>query len=147
MREIGGSGRVAIGASPHAPYTVSGPLYRAVSDLARAHGVPIGVHVAEPAVDAAELAPGTGEGGALLLRVAGCPVIVAVSEDYPGSLLDVRHHLHAIAKDGTHHRTQLRFRRLRRSGFRNEIDPNVIEPVRTFDAIKWQSPGGGNKDA
>jgi ADP-heptose:LPS heptosyltransferase len=30
---------------------------------------------------------------ALLLRLAGCPVIAAVSEDYPGSLLDVRHHV------------------------------------------------------
>lgn len=28
---------------------------------------------------------------ALLLRLAGVPVVVAVSEDYPGSLLDVRH--------------------------------------------------------
>jgi ADP-heptose:LPS heptosyltransferase len=30
---------------------------------------------------------------ALLLRLAGCPVIAAVSDDYPGSLLDVRHHV------------------------------------------------------
>ena len=28
---------------------------------------------------------------ALLLRLAGVPVVAAVSEDYPGSLLDVRH--------------------------------------------------------
>jgi len=49
------TGRVKIGVSPHAPYTVSGPLYRAVSDLARAHGVPIGVHVAEPEAESALL--------------------------------------------------------------------------------------------
>ncbi|MEU1900687.1 glycosyltransferase family 9 protein [Nocardiopsis dassonvillei] len=34
---------------------------------------------------------------ALLLRMAGVPRVSAVSEDYPGSLLDVRHHVaHAI---------------------------------------------------
>ncbi|MGH7592300.1 MAG: amidohydrolase family protein, partial [Gemmatimonadales bacterium] len=49
------TGRVGIGVSPHAPYTVSGPLYREVSALARAHGVPIGVHVAEPAAESALL--------------------------------------------------------------------------------------------
>lgn len=54
------TGRVAIGVSPHAPYTVSGPLYRAVSDLARAHGVSIGVHVAEPADETALLRDLTG---------------------------------------------------------------------------------------
>jgi ADP-heptose:LPS heptosyltransferase len=30
---------------------------------------------------------------ALLLRMAGVPTIAAVSEDYPGALLDVRHHV------------------------------------------------------
>lgn len=43
------TGRVGLGVSPHAPYTVSGPLYAASADLARAHGVPMAVHVAEPA--------------------------------------------------------------------------------------------------
>lgn len=42
-------GRVGLGVSPHAPYTVSGALYGAAADLARAHGVPMAVHVAEPA--------------------------------------------------------------------------------------------------
>lgn len=54
------TGRVAIGVSPHAPYTVSGPLYRAVSELGRAHGVAIGVHVAEPADESALLRDFTG---------------------------------------------------------------------------------------
>jgi 5-methylthioadenosine/S-adenosylhomocysteine deaminase len=54
------TGRVTLGVSPHAPYTVSGPLYRAVSDLGRAHGVPIGVHVAEPAEESALLRDFTG---------------------------------------------------------------------------------------
>jgi 5-methylthioadenosine/S-adenosylhomocysteine deaminase len=54
------TGRVILGVSPHAPYTVSGPLYAAVSDLARSHGVPIGVHVAEPADESALLHDFTG---------------------------------------------------------------------------------------
>lgn len=54
------TGRIALGISPHAPYTVSGPLYRAAADLARAHGAPIAVHVAEPHDEVALLANFTG---------------------------------------------------------------------------------------
>jgi cytosine/adenosine deaminase-related metal-dependent hydrolase len=39
--------RVRLGVSPHAPYTVSGPLYAAASAWARAEGLPIAVHLAE----------------------------------------------------------------------------------------------------
>ncbi len=42
------TGRASLGVSPHAPYTVSGALYRRACDLGRAHGAPIAVHVAEP---------------------------------------------------------------------------------------------------
>ncbi len=41
------SERVRLGVSPHAPYTVSGPLFRAVSDWARAEGMPLCLHLAE----------------------------------------------------------------------------------------------------
>lgn len=41
------SPRVRIGVSPHAPYSVSGPLYRAAVQLARRQNRPIAVHVAE----------------------------------------------------------------------------------------------------
>lgn len=54
------TGRVRIGVSPHAPYTVSGPLYRAVSRWARAEGLPMAVHVAESPAEAALLASGSG---------------------------------------------------------------------------------------
>lgn len=54
------TGRVALGVSPHAAYTVSGALYRAATELARAHGVPVAVHVAEPPDESALLADFTG---------------------------------------------------------------------------------------
>lgn len=54
------SARVRIGVSPHAPYTVSGPLYRAVGRWARAERLPLAVHVAESAAETELLATGTG---------------------------------------------------------------------------------------
>src|SRR5437870_8067283 len=41
------SSRLRLGVSPHAPYTVSAPLYRAVDDLARNLVLPVAVHLAE----------------------------------------------------------------------------------------------------
>ena len=40
-------GRVRLGVSPHAPYTVSGPLYSAVSEWAAREGLRVAVHLAE----------------------------------------------------------------------------------------------------
>ncbi len=54
------TGRVGLGISPHAAYTVSGPLYRASAELAVAHGVPMAVHVAEPPAESALLGDFTG---------------------------------------------------------------------------------------
>jgi cytosine/adenosine deaminase-related metal-dependent hydrolase len=53
-------GRVRIGVSPHAPYTVSGPLYAATAVWARAAALPIAVHLAESPAESALLASGTG---------------------------------------------------------------------------------------
>ena len=41
------SSRLRLGVSPHAPYTVSEPLYQAVADLARREGWPVAMHLAE----------------------------------------------------------------------------------------------------
>jgi len=43
------TGRVRLGVSPHAPYSVSGALYAAVSAWAAQEGLPLAVHVAESA--------------------------------------------------------------------------------------------------
>lgn len=54
------SDRIRIGVSPHAPYTVSGPLYRAVARWARAEGLPVATHLAEPPGEMALFRDGTG---------------------------------------------------------------------------------------
>ena len=46
LRALSGE-RVRLGASPHAPYTVSGPLFFRVAAWARECGLPIAVHIAE----------------------------------------------------------------------------------------------------
>lgn len=53
-------GRVRIGVSPHAPYTVSGTLYAATAAWAREAGLPIAVHLAESPAESALLTSGTG---------------------------------------------------------------------------------------
>ncbi len=51
---------VRIGVSPHAPYTVSAPLFRRVADFARAEGLPIAVHLAESKEETAFVTAGAG---------------------------------------------------------------------------------------
>ncbi len=52
---LGPEDRVETGLSPHTPYTAGPGLLRAAHDLARRHGVPFVVHVAESAAEAALL--------------------------------------------------------------------------------------------
>jgi 5-methylthioadenosine/S-adenosylhomocysteine deaminase len=62
LEELGrfAGGRVTLGASPHAPYSVSGPLYQRVARHAAAERMPLAVHLAESREESALLA---GAGG------------------------------------------------------------------------------------
>ena len=52
--------RVRIGVSPHAPYTVSGPLLGAVAEWSTAEQLPLATHVAESPAEVRLLSGGTG---------------------------------------------------------------------------------------
>jgi len=54
------STQVRLGVSPHAPYTVSEPLYRAVADLARGEGWPVAMHLAESHAETEFVREGSG---------------------------------------------------------------------------------------
>ncbi|HXV90028.1 MAG TPA: amidohydrolase family protein [Gemmatimonadales bacterium] len=54
------SDRVRLGLSPHSPYTVSGPLFRAVAELARLERLPLAVHLAESPAESELVRHGTG---------------------------------------------------------------------------------------
>ncbi len=49
-----------LGVSPHAPYTVSEPLYRAVTGLARERGLPVALHLAESQAETLFVRDGSG---------------------------------------------------------------------------------------
>jgi 5-methylthioadenosine/S-adenosylhomocysteine deaminase len=51
---------VEVGVSPHAPYTVSEALYRAVAEFARGESLPLATHVAESAAEVAFVRDGDG---------------------------------------------------------------------------------------
>ncbi len=53
-------GRVRLGLSPHAPYSVSGPLYAAVAAWAARDELPLAVHLAESRAESELLQRGTG---------------------------------------------------------------------------------------
>ena len=61
LRPLESSGRLRIGVSPHAPYTVSGPLYREVATWARAEGLPLALHLAESSEESQLLGDATGD--------------------------------------------------------------------------------------
>jgi cytosine/adenosine deaminase-related metal-dependent hydrolase len=67
------SARLRLGVSPHAPYTVSDRLYRAVDDLARSAGLPVAVHLAESRAETQLVREGAGP-FADALRARGIPV-------------------------------------------------------------------------
>jgi cytosine/adenosine deaminase-related metal-dependent hydrolase len=67
------TGRVRMGVSPHAPYTVSGQLYAATAEWARAESLPLAAHVAESPAECDLLARGIG-GFAEAWRRRGIPL-------------------------------------------------------------------------
>jgi 5-methylthioadenosine/S-adenosylhomocysteine deaminase len=54
------TGHARLGVSPHAPYTVSEPLYRATAELARRERLPVAVHIAESREETALVRDGAG---------------------------------------------------------------------------------------
>jgi cytosine/adenosine deaminase-related metal-dependent hydrolase len=54
------SAQLRLGVSPHAPYTVSEPLYRAVADFARRENLPLAVHLAESREETELIRDGSG---------------------------------------------------------------------------------------
>ncbi len=60
LRPLESPGLLRIGVSPHAPYTVSGPLYREVGKWAREEHLPLAVHLAESVEESSLLRDGTG---------------------------------------------------------------------------------------
>jgi len=75
LRALAG-GRVSLGVSPHAPYSVSAPLYQAVAAFAATEGLPLAVHLAESEAESALLVAGTG-GFAAMWRTRGIPLPTA----------------------------------------------------------------------
>lgn len=87
--------RVRLGLSPHAPYSVSGPLYAGVASLARALGMPLAVHIAESREESLLLQKGTG-GFAEMWRARGIPLPEAPGRS-PVEWLD----MHGVLGPGT----------------------------------------------
>ena len=65
--------RVRVGVSPHAPYSVSLTLFRAVAEYAARESLPVAVHIAESAAEEDLVRRGTGPFAAFL-RSRGIPV-------------------------------------------------------------------------
>lgn len=76
---------VRTGISPHAPYTVSAPLFRAAAEYARSEALPMAVHIAESAAEVAFVVQGAGP-FADGLRARG--IAVAPQARSPIALLD-----------------------------------------------------------
>ena len=64
---------VRVGVSPHAPYTVSDDLFRAIASFARQNGYPVAVHIAESEVETSLVVQASGP-FADGLRTRGIPV-------------------------------------------------------------------------
>jgi cytosine/adenosine deaminase-related metal-dependent hydrolase len=103
---------VRIGVSPHAPYTVSDDLYRAVARYAVANSLPIAMHIAESDAEQALVCRGSGifakwheRRGIVVQPRARSPIALLADQDAmpQGSLL-----IHAVNADLTDIRTIVR---------------------------------------
>lgn len=74
--------RVRLGVSPHAPYSVSGPLYARVAEWARAQGLPLAVHIAESVAESDFVTRSTGP-FAEAWRKRGIPFLTDPSHQPP----------------------------------------------------------------
>ena len=57
---------VRVGVSPHAPYSVSDPLFAAVAEFARREGLPMAIHIAESEAESQLVSEGAGPFAAFL---------------------------------------------------------------------------------
>jgi cytosine/adenosine deaminase-related metal-dependent hydrolase len=94
---------VTLGVSPHAPYTVSDPLYAAAAKLARERNLPLAMHIAESAAEDDIVVRGEGDfadrwrrRGIEVAKRARSPIALLEKHDVlqPGSLL-----IHCIRVD------------------------------------------------
>jgi len=76
-------GRVRLGVSPHAPYSVSGPLYARVAEWAQRENLPIAVHLAESPAESEFVSRGAGP-FAEAWQSRGIPQLVDRSQQPPG---------------------------------------------------------------
>ena len=76
---------VGVGISPHAPYTVSVPLFRAVAEYARDERLPVATHVAESAAEVAFVRHGAGP---FAERLLARDIAVSPTQSSPIALLD-----------------------------------------------------------
>lgn len=66
---------VRVGVSPHAPFSVSDPLYRAVAAWAREEGLPVAVHIAESPGESRLVRDADGEWASYLRDLRGLAVV------------------------------------------------------------------------
>jgi 5-methylthioadenosine/S-adenosylhomocysteine deaminase len=94
---------VTLGVSPHAPYTVSDPLYAAAAKLARERNLPLAMHIAESAAEEEIVTKASGDfadrwrrRGIEVSKRARSPIALLEKHDVlqPGSLL-----IHCIRVD------------------------------------------------
>ena len=115
---LGGDSRYAPAISPHAPYSVSGELYRNLAELAAKRGLLLATHVAETKEELEFLQNGSGSLRELLLKVGAYP---------PGWSAPALHPIQHLAELGVLEHPTL----LIHANYLNEESVNTILKKRT----------------